>query len=325
MKSLNSWLPVNTNYLPDFIIGGAMKSGTTTLHQILSKHPDIFIAKEELGFFDMDNILEHPDFSFFDENKKWHTQNINKNPSKAWSWYYQKFEGANQQLKGEDSTTYLASPIAAKRIGMQNKEIKLIFILRHPTSRTISNYYHLLKSGRATYSLEETLQFNPQSILRRSLYKTQLEQYYKYLKPENIKIIFFEDLINNPESVVLDVCTYLNISSEKISKEDFNTHSNKTLYPKYEKTQLLYNRVNRNLGKVRYSHFLPFKYQVGNNGIGFREKFLKKIHKKINPKKSVYKPTLNPSTIEYLDTFFETELAGIDQLTGLEIMNKWFK
>jgi hypothetical protein len=70
---------------------------------------------------------------------------------------------------------------------------------------------------------------------------------------------------------------------------------------------------------------LPFKYQVGNNGIGFREKFLKKIHKKINPKKSVYKPTLNPSSIEYLDTFFETELAGIDQLTGLEIMNKWFK
>jgi hypothetical protein len=302
-----------------------MKSGTTSLHQILDKHPDVFMAKGELGFFDMDNILEHPDFNYLDKYKKWQTQNIHKNPSNAWSWYNQKFDGAHQKLKGEDSTTYLASHIAAKRIGVQHKEIKMIFMLRHPTARTISNYYHLLKSGRAIYSLEDTLQFNPQSIIRRSLYKIQLEQYYKFLKPENIKIILFEDFINNPELVVSELCSYLHISEKKFSKEDFKLHFNKTVYPKYQKIQCFYNRLNRNIGKTRYSESLPLKYNIKTNDIGLKEKILKKIHTKINPKKDKFKPDISSNTKQFLDDYFKIELNGLDELTGLKIMNKWFK
>jgi hypothetical protein len=283
------------------------------------------MTEQELGFFDMDNILEHPDFNFFDENEKWHTQNINENSSKAWDWYNQKFEGANQRLKGEDSTTYLSSNRAAKRIGMQRKEIKMIFILRHPTARTISNYFHYLKSGRAEYSLEDTLQYNPQSIIRRSLYKIQLEQYYKYFKPENIKIVLFEDLVNNPELVIMELCSYLNISKDKYKKDDFKLHFNKTLYPKYYKVQLIYNRLSRNIGKARYSSFLPFKYKVKRYHIGLKEKILNKIHDRVNPKQDKNKPYVSQSTKQYLDDFFKTELEGLDELTGLKIMNKWFK
>lgn len=46
----NNWISKKPNRLPDFIIGGAMKSGTTSLHSILNQHPDIAIAQEELGF-----------------------------------------------------------------------------------------------------------------------------------------------------------------------------------------------------------------------------------------------------------------------------------
>ena len=121
-----NWLLQESKKLPDFIIGGAMKSATTTLHAILHRHPDISIAHEEIGFFDIDNLLEHPDFAFFDaEKNSWHTQFINQSPAKAWEWYLSNFPG-DDMLRGEDSTTYLASPIAAKRIGMQHKNIKMI-------------------------------------------------------------------------------------------------------------------------------------------------------------------------------------------------------
>lgn len=50
MKNKEPWVSNQPEKLPDFIIGGAMKSGTSSIHQILNKHPDIFIAKDELGF-----------------------------------------------------------------------------------------------------------------------------------------------------------------------------------------------------------------------------------------------------------------------------------
>ena len=115
----NSWIPKNNTNLPEFIIGGAMKSGTTTLHQILVKHPDVFMANDELGFFDMDSIVEHPDFNFFDGNT-WHTQKIDQDLTSVWKWYSDKFKDANEgQIKWEDSTTYLSFALAAKRINCQ--------------------------------------------------------------------------------------------------------------------------------------------------------------------------------------------------------------
>ena len=51
------WKAKQLENLPDFIIGGAMKSGTTSLHAILNSHPDISIAHNELGFFDIDSVL----------------------------------------------------------------------------------------------------------------------------------------------------------------------------------------------------------------------------------------------------------------------------
>ena len=86
----------------------------------------------------------------------------------------------------------------------------------------------------------------------------------------------------------------------------------------------MYNRFNRNLGKSRYSNSLPIKYQVENNSIGFKQKVLKKIHNKINPKSYKYKPTVNESTKKYLDDFFRKEMKGIDKLTNMNIYNEWF-
>ncbi len=193
---MNNWISTEIDLLPDFIIGGAMKSGTTTLHRILSNHPKIFIPKEEIGFFDIDNILQHSDFNFYDK-ETWVTQSMEKDPELVWKWYQKNFKGNESYIKGEDSTSYLASRIAAERISIQKKEIKLLFLLRQPSLRAYSNYNHLLRTGRATNSFEDTIRFNPFLVINRSLYKEQLVNFYRYIPKVRIKVILFEDLIKD--------------------------------------------------------------------------------------------------------------------------------
>ena len=103
----------------DFVIAGAMKSGTSTVHAILAQHPRVFIPDPELHFFDADDLLQHPDFNFFRDGS-WTSQQLESDPERFWAWYAAHFADAKpDQLLGEDSTTYLASPLAHRRLARQ--------------------------------------------------------------------------------------------------------------------------------------------------------------------------------------------------------------
>ncbi|MCK5815472.1 MAG: sulfotransferase [Flavobacteriaceae bacterium] len=323
----NPWKSKQPENLPDFIIGGAMKSGTTSLHAILNNHPDISITHNELGFFDIDSVLQHPDFNFYNtENQTWVTQSMKDQPELLWNWYYSQFAKIKNKgpIIGEDSTTYLSSETAAKRIALQDKPIKLIFILRHPTKRVISNYLHLLKSGRAIYSLEDTLRYNPNSIIRRSLYKEQLENYYKHIPFERIKVVLFEDFIQNKEQCIGEICDFLGLDFQKLDTAVFDTHANKTKIPKRIKLQLLRNKLLQKRNNYRYSIFLPIKIKVLGK-VPLRYRMVDKLHKKMNPKTSDYSFKPSESTLNFLDNFFKQELEGLDGLINKDACSKWFK
>jgi hypothetical protein len=323
----DNWKSKNPEQLPDFIIGGAMKSGTTSLHSILNSHPDISLAHNELGFFDIDSVLQHPDFNFFDtKNQIWTTQSMQEQPEALWDWYESQFKYLENRgkLLGEDSTTYLTSEIAAKRIALQDKTIKLIFILRHPTKRTISNYLHLLKSGRAIYSLEDTLRYNPNSIIRRSLYKEQLEAYYKHIPFERVKVVLFEDLLHNKEQCIKEVCDFLEVDFNKLDKTVFSTHSNKTKVPQYIGLQILRNRLLRKSGNYRYSNVLPIQPDFQSK-IPLQYRLIDRLHKKINPHKGDIKFEVSTATMQLLDNFFKEEFKGFDTLVKKEVYYKWFE
>lgn len=320
------WISKQPEALPDFIIGGAMKSGTTTLHAILNNHPDIAMAHNELGFFDMDSLLQHPDFNFFDKkSSQWTNQSMASQPDLLWNWYISQFAGIknNARLVGEDSTTYLSSRKAAKRISQQDKPIKMVFVLRHPTDRTVSNYLHLLKSGRAIYNFEDTLKFNPQSIINRSMYLEQLTAYYHYFPHDSIKLVLFEELIGNRVKSIKEVCEFLGVDFNLFKASDLEVHSNKTLIPKYISLQLLRNKWMQGAGDYRYSGFLPNQPE-NLNKLPLKYRIIDKIHKRINPKSENTRFTPNTSSLEMLNVFFKSELKGIDDLTQQNIYSKWF-
>lgn len=321
------WQSKYPEYLPDFIIGGAMKSGTTSLHAILDAHPDVAIVPDELGFFDMDDMLQHPDFNFYHaEQDIWTRQSMVAHPDLLWAWYHSHFKklSGDSKLIGEDSTSYLASHHAAERIAIQDKPIKLIFILRHPTKRTISNYLHKLKSGRALYSLEDTLRYDPYSIVERSLYPKQLKRFYEHIPADRIKIVLFEDFIQDKAQCIQEVCDFLAIDFQKFDPSIFNTHSNKTKLPKHIGLQIFRNRLLQNTRHYRYSKFLPIQ-PAFQKRLPWRFRLIDRIHKTINPHKTHYDFKVSEQTTRMLDSYFKTEFEVFDDLVGKRIYSKWFK
>ena len=323
MHNYKEWLAPDSSFLPDFIIGGAMKSGTSTLHYILNEHEDIFIPDKEIGFFDIDNIIQHPDFLFSD-NRNVYYQNIAGNKELFWNWYKNHFTHSDdKQLIGEDSTTYLASREAAYRIGIQNKDIKVIVMLRQPTLRAYSQYWHMVRTGRAIYNFENTLKYNPDSILNRSMYYDQIYDFKKYIKSDNIKIVLFEEYIKNPKSVIDEILEFIGVEN-KLNENVYDANINSFNIPYSYKFNLLKNKLLRRYGNSRYISNLPIKppkserllYNMARIGTG--------LHNLINPKINFKKPPINPETKKVLDEYFLGKLSGLNELIDKDVMSLWF-
>lgn len=105
--------------LPNFLIVGAARAGTTSLYYYLKQHPDVFMSpKKEIDFFDVD-----------------------KNFEKGLDWYERYFEGyTGQKAIGEASPLYMYLEKVPKRIAKVIPDVKLIFILRNPVDRAYSHY-----------------------------------------------------------------------------------------------------------------------------------------------------------------------------------------
>ncbi|MEL7534921.1 MAG: sulfotransferase, partial [Bacteroidota bacterium] len=203
-------------------------------------------------------------------------------------------------------------------------EIKLIFLLRHPTSRAYSNYWHMLRTGRAAYSFEDTIRYEPSTLLDRSLYKSQLETYYKHIPRERIKVILFEEFIADLQGEMEGVCDFLGLDINEFPADALEVHANKALLPKNIRLQVLKNRLLKNSGHARYLDTLPLKPQQDNRQVSFWEKAVNKLHYKLNPLAVRGKPKMKAETKIFLDKFFQRELEGIDELVGKNVMSIWF-
>lgn len=316
----NPWIADDGDLLPDFIIGGAMKSGTTTLHEILASHPDIYMPEGEIHFFDIDNILEHGDFLHF-AGGQWISQDISTACETFWRWYARQFRDARpDQLKGEDSTTYLASPRAARRIALQPKPIRLIFILRDPVDRAWSQYWHMVRSGRTWLSFEDVIRREPDTVLRRSLYVEQLRAFYRRIPAERILVISLESLLGSPDATVARVCEHIGVNPAGLRKSVAATHANEGVMPMFPALQRLKNRLLREAGNMTYRDALPVPLAAPRWPA---IRFLSNAHRALNPLVRSSPPRMRDSTRALLARFFREEMSELDELAGHPITNDW--
>lgn len=155
--------------LPDFLLVGAAKSGTTTLHNYLEYHPQIAMAK----------IKEPHFFSFYGRSTSVPAQNKVINDIGG---YAQLFSSRKGQLLGEASTTYLLHwevtiDSIKKLYGEKHQMIKVILQLRNPVERAFSHYNYLIRNGHEDMSFEQALL--PHNIAERK----KLRWGFDYLSP----------------------------------------------------------------------------------------------------------------------------------------------
>ncbi|MEM8751420.1 MAG: sulfotransferase, partial [Pseudomonadota bacterium] len=238
---------------PDFIIGGAPKCGTTSLHFILDQHPDIALPDDEIHYFDADDPITHPDF-FFDEGGRLIYYDARSDNAAFRARYAARFAPfAGSPLIGEDSTTYLFSAAAPTRIKALLPDARLVFMLRDPVARAYSQYWHLVKSARATESFERSLRSFPGIVLG-STYLQHLERYRALFGRDRVKVVLFEDFVADNQRAVDEVTDFLGAARMEVKPE--KAWFNRTEYPTSLGAQLALNRVGRRVAALRYADHL---------------------------------------------------------------------
>ncbi len=206
--------------LPNFLIIGAAKAGTTSLYEYLKQHPQIWMSPvKETNFF----ALEDETLNFRGPGDR---DYINKFSITKIEDYLNLFqEVSNQVAIGEVSPLYLYSPKAPRRIQHYIPETKLIAILRNPVERAYSSFLHLIRDGREpienfALALQEE-EFRMRSdwehiwhYKQLGFYYVQLERYFTTFSKQQIRVYLFEDLINNPGLMLKDIFKFLGVNEE---------------------------------------------------------------------------------------------------------------
>jgi sulfotransferase family protein len=180
--------------VPDYLIIGAPKAGTTWLASNLAHHPDIYLPPEkELKYFSSNYMRFSAD------------------------WYANQFASAGTRIKGEASPSYYALPRERIRFVQElMPRAKLIYLLREPTSRVWSDVRHFFTTTRREdmrdVPVSEILEygFSDGPILA-STYERFLRRWSSSFDPRQMFVGFYDDLVANPRKLLSDVLDFLGV------------------------------------------------------------------------------------------------------------------
>jgi hypothetical protein len=182
---------------PDFIGIGAIKSGTTWLHACLAEHPEIHTPNtKEIDYFSERFELGE-------------------------DWYRGLFANPRNLLAGESTPKYLHNPVCAERIHVAAPDTKLIACLRNPVDRAFSHFMMAHRESKQTpqekiQAFDELIRETNIKYVQYGLYAIQLKPYVDLFGINNIHIVLFDDINENPDRVISDVYTFLGINSKYI-------------------------------------------------------------------------------------------------------------
>lgn len=208
--------------LPDFVVIGAQKSGTTSLYRYLSLHPRIRSARiKEVDYFDLSHAF----------GERWYRAQF---PLRAWS---------HGQLTGEASPYYLFHPHAPQRAAQLVPLAKLLVILRNPVDRAYSHYQHVVARGHETLAFEAALEHEKRVVplegrriledpLYRSLaherhsyvargeYAEQLERWLRWFPREQLHVVVAERMFGQTDEAMAEVFQFLRVPALEIKSPE---------------------------------------------------------------------------------------------------------
>jgi Sulfotransferase family len=195
---------------PNLFIIGAMKAGTSSLHKYLSHHPEIFMANLEGSMKEISYFAPH----VTDYGIPWGEGN----EKPGLSGYLKMFEDASEDQKylGEASVLYTARPFITgceERIYKFNPDAKVIYILRHPTKRTISHYWWNVQTGKEDRSILAAL-MRRREYFDRSDYEMQVRPYFNRFGKDQVYVLTLETLHQKPQETLSDLFDWLGVDAK---------------------------------------------------------------------------------------------------------------
>jgi hypothetical protein len=176
--------------LPDFVYAGASRCGSTWLQNALDEHPEIAMSPDNpVNFFDV----------------RYH---------RGREWYLDQLpEAQSDVLVGESSPGYMKNPHVPARLAETVPNVKLLFTVRNPIDRAFSEWWHERSFGNLEWDFEGTLDHHPafDMLLRPGFYNCFLERFDRHFDRNQVKILFFEDFIDDNERFVADVYQFFGV------------------------------------------------------------------------------------------------------------------
>lgn len=211
--------------LPNFLIVGAAKAGTTSLYYYMQQHPEISFPKLKEPKYFSSKFLKFPHNGPGDKS-------VDKYAVKNWVEYKKLFENLKNKYVGEASPDYLFySKFTANEIFNTLGDIPIIIILRDPVKRAFSAFSYLVRDSRETLTFSEALEKEEERLANNwdfiwgykkgSLYYYQIAEFKKYFS--KIKLIIFEEFVKNTKSEVNNLYNFLSLPS--ISDLNLQVHN----------------------------------------------------------------------------------------------------
>ncbi len=288
--------------MPNLLLVGAAKSGTTSLHKYLDEHPQIFMARRKEPRF----------FLLWDNPQLWaqheRENRIEINYYNTLERYQELFAKAKDyKIRGESSTAYLANPGCALKIKQFIPHVKLIAVLRNPVERAFSNYViyknwlmekksfadavnEEIKTGRHSYQ-------QPMRYLQLGRYADSLKVYNSLFSPEQIKVYFYDDLKADAKSFMKNIFEFLDVDASFVPNVE--TKLNHSYMRRY----------------IEFPVMDKVLYRAQN---GFRKFKMDVIADKIKQHR-IYKPVLKTEIRKKLIDYYADEISNLEKLLNKDL------
>lgn len=195
-----------TDMLPDFLIIGAMKCGTTTLQAQLTCQDGVFMTTpKEPNFFSDDDVF-----------------------ARGMGWYQGLFADARPgDLKGEASTHYTKLPTHPHTLGRLRPHLaapRLVYMIRNPLQRAVSHYIHEWSEGRMGTDPAEEFARHPE-IVDYGRYAMQIDPWIKAYGPDAILLTSLEQLKADPQGELGRVARHIGLGGQAVWRNDLGAQN----------------------------------------------------------------------------------------------------
>jgi hypothetical protein len=272
--------------LPNLIIIGGLKCGTTSIHHYLGLHPEIQMSKPK-------------ELNFFVEELTWDL---------GLDWYRARFDD-RFAVRGESSPHYTNLPRftgVAERIEDLCPDAKLLYMVRDPIKRVLSHWVHATGAGYESGAMDDVLSRPDTAYVQRSMYWMQLQPYLQRFDRDRIEVITAEELQNDRQGTMRKAFRFAGVD-EDFHHEQFDREWEKSGAKQGDKYQVMERLIK-----------LPGLRSFDRNFDRLPESLRWMVEKVVHDpdKPSAPKPELSDELLERMRGFFREDVAGLQEFAG---------